>query len=58
MKGLNLVVLIVMIAVIGYLVFKDRLKFPLAKVEEATDTTMSTWEAALMSALQDLRIRL
>jgi len=60
MKGLNLLVILLVIGVIGYLVYKNKTRLGMSKAEETTvdKMTKDSWEVAVMSALQDLRIRL
>jgi len=61
MKGLNLLVILLVVgAVVGYLIYKDKIKLGMSKAEETTVDKIKkdSWEVALMSALQDLRIRL
>lgn len=59
MKGFNLLVILLVIGVVGYLVFKDKLALGMSKAEEkgVEQASKNTWEALVMSALQDLRIR-
>jgi len=61
MKGLNLLVILLVVgAVVGYLIYKDKIKLGMSKAEETTVKKIEkdSWEVAVMSALQDLRIRL
>lgn len=60
MKGLSLLVIVLVLGVVAYLIFKDKLALGATKAEAegADEITKQSWEALAMSALQDLRIRL
>lgn len=55
MKGLSLLIILLVIGGVAYLLLRDKRTPAMAEGEEAI--TKSSLEAALMSALQDLRIR-